>query len=186
MDDDNQFFAGPGTKFRMECDSVWMTTVVSALVWGIGLLLVVFLAAARGLLSVAFIAYAVIGFSAYMLIDYLWWIKRGIRVVEVDAGGINLYRGKRLLLTRIEGGQITGVNRFDKLGRVIVNIMLGGAVTRGPGVTLFSGPRLRITNDNFNNREFEQFVARAQKFAPDRAKKQGEQAHPPASPLPRI
>ncbi|MCX7995843.1 MAG: hypothetical protein N3A65_08780 [candidate division WOR-3 bacterium] len=101
----------------------------------------------------------------YMVIDFLIWEKKGIRVIEIDKNGISLYRGKEKKLTRVEKNQITDIDFFSKLGRRVINILTGGRKFKPfPGVTIFQGPRIRITDDAFNDSEFSIFVERLKSF----------------------
>jgi hypothetical protein len=104
----------------------------------------------------------------YMFIDYNRWIKKGIQIVSIDNDGLTVYRGQKLLQTRVDKKQITGINVFKKINRRIVNILLGGyADSSLPGVTLFSGPRIRITDDAFGNTEFAIFLDKLKELKPD-------------------
>lgn len=95
----------------------------------------------------------------YMFIDYKRWIKKGVQMVSIDNDGLTVYRGQKLLQNRVYKKQITGINVFKKINRRIVNILLGGyADSSIPGVTLFSGPRIRITDDAFSEAEFNIFI----------------------------
>lgn len=80
-------------------------------------------------------------------------------MVSIDNDGLTVYRGQKLLQNRVYKKQITGINVFKKINRRIVNILLGGyADSSIPGVTLFSGPRIRITDDAFSEAEFNIFI----------------------------
>jgi len=97
--------------------------------------------------------------AAYMAADYLIWQIRGIRRVIVDADGIIFFRGRQQKKTVILNRQITGVNVFEKTGRRVMNILTGGRADKLlPGVTIFSGSRIRLTDDAFNDREFGEFI----------------------------
>jgi len=99
-----------------------------------------------------------------MIGDYLVWKKKGIRVIEVDTQGINLYRGPQKRLERIEASQITDINFFKKVNRRIVTILTGGQMYRAPGVTLFKGSRVRIADDSFNDKQFSIFIELIKQF----------------------
>ena len=150
--------------FRMETSSGCLMAMINAIVLVIAILLGVLYGAARGIISPGYVCLVILVLTAYVSVDYWLWLTRGVRAVEVDRQGINIYRGKAMNLTRIAAEQISGINVFKKLPRIIVNIMTGGAEERLPGITLFSGPRVRITNDAFNDREFNEFVERIKKF----------------------
>jgi hypothetical protein len=103
-----------------------------------------------------------------MYIDYKRWMKKGIQMVSIDTDGLTVYRGRELIQTRVDKKQITGINVFKKLNRRIVNILLGGYADKSlPGVTLFSGPRIRITDDAFREAEFGIFIEKLQEIKPE-------------------
>ncbi|MFA5804770.1 MAG: hypothetical protein WC879_08995 [Melioribacteraceae bacterium] len=104
----------------------------------------------------------------YMYIDYKRWMKKGIQMVSIDKDGLTVYRGQELIQTRVDKKQITGINVFKKLNRRIVNILLGGyADSSFPGITLFSGPRIRITDDAFREAEFGIFIEKLRELKPE-------------------
>ncbi len=104
----------------------------------------------------------------YLFIDYIRWVKKGIQIVAIDKNGLTVYRGKELIQTRVDKKQITGINVFKKLNRRIVNILLGGyADSSLPGVTLFSGQRIRITDDAFRDAEFGIFIEKLRELRPE-------------------
>ena len=104
----------------------------------------------------------------YMYIDYKRWMKKGIQMVSIDKGGLTVYCGHKLVQTRVDKKQITRINIFKKFKRRIVNIMLGGyADSSLPGVTLFSGPRIRITDDAFREAEFGIFIKKLRELKPE-------------------
>ena len=102
----------------------------------------------------------------YMAMDYLVWRMRGIRRIEVYEDRIMIYRGKTEKSECILASTITNIDVFSKLNRHTVNIMLGGKIDKPlPGVTLFNGPRVRITDDAFDASEFKQFVIHVEKIS---------------------
>ena len=103
---------------------------------------------------------------AYCFFDFKRWLRQGIQMVKIDEGGITIYRGSQMKATRIEKKNITDINVFKKLNRRIVNILLSGYVDSSiPGVAFFSGPKVKITNDAFNNNEFNVFIQKAEELA---------------------
>lgn len=97
--------------------------------------------------------------AVYMALDYLIWQNRGIRQIMIDDEGITIFRGRHNRKTRILNSQITGVDFFSKGSRRVVNILTGGRADKIiPGVTLFSGSRVRLTDDAFSDREFGEFI----------------------------
>lgn len=94
----------------------------------------------------------------YLAIDYSIWLNKGIHMIEIDKNGFTVYYGKEMIPSRIDKKQITGINYFKKLNRRIINILLGGITDNTfSGITLFSGPRIRITDEAFNEKEFRVF-----------------------------
>jgi uncharacterized membrane protein len=97
--------------------------------------------------------------AAYLAVDYLVWQARGIRWVMIDGEGMTIFRGRQNRKIRILNSQITGVDVFSKTGRRVVNILTGGRAEKlMPGVTVFSGSRIRLTDDAFSDREFSEFI----------------------------
>jgi hypothetical protein len=107
---------------------------------------------------------------AYMVADALVWHSRGVREVEVGSRGFKVRRG-----TTRPGdgdGDTEGWReyRFDQVSdfhvhargtRKSVQILLGEKVLKVPGIiTLYPGPKIWITNDAFDDREFEEFIQR--------------------------
>ncbi|MFH0992130.1 MAG: hypothetical protein V1799_19175 [bacterium] len=147
-------------NFRME-GSRKSLLIVNASGLMIGIVLIILLSIARQFAWSGFIILACTILFFYMLIDYILWEIRGIKLVEIDEEGVTFYRGIRKRKVRIEATQITGIDEFKKLHRKVVNILLGGEAEKVlPGVTIFAGPRLRITNDAFRDLEFNQFIER--------------------------
>ena len=147
---------GESGVFRLEAKWTYIVaTNIGAMVLGAVLLLLVTLA--RGLFSpVLYLCFCLV-LAFYMVGDVvLWWRRASGQSRSLMPG--SPFAGDRRRATWIPVSQITGVDVFSKLGRKVVNILTGGTVTRLPGVTLFSGPRIRVTSDAFNEGEFEAFV----------------------------
>lgn len=143
--------------FRMEASARSLRMVnCSAIFLGIFLLFVVLFF--RQIFTIGLFIFAACIIIIYMVGDYIIWQKNGIRVIEVDSQGINLYRGKAKRFERIEASQITDINVFKKVNRRIITILTGGQTYRAPGVTLFSGPKIRIADDSFNSEQFTIFI----------------------------
>ncbi len=145
--------------FRIEAKAKYMMyTNFGGIIFGI-LLLYILLSIRKSYSIILFIV-GIFIIVLYMVIDYLIWQKKGIRVIEIDANGINFYKGKDRKLFRVEKSQITEINFFSKLGRRVINIILiGGKVVHiTPWITLFFGPRIRFTDDAFNDNQFTNFV----------------------------
>jgi len=96
----------------------------------------------------------------YQSADFAVWYFAGLRRIEITDETLLLYKGKKMKITavRIEG--FKKIDLFRKINRVIINIMLedGQVHKEIPGVTLFSGKRIRVTNDRFDDKEFNMFI----------------------------
>ena len=140
-----------------------LTGNISGVIIGIFLLLLLLLF--RSLFTLAFFIIGIIILIIYMTVDYSIWKKKGIRKIEIDDSGLNLYRGANNIIERIEANQITVIDVFTKLNRKIVNIITDGKTDKSiPGVTFFSGSRVRITNDAFDDSVYSGFIERVQQF----------------------
>lgn len=129
--------------------------IVSTLIGGF-IFLILFL---RGLFS-PFLFLGVYAFVLiYMILDYIYWLKRGIKSIYLNNEGINLNYMSGSKEEFIPYSDVTDLNLFKKGARIIVNIMLGGKQNKIPaGITIFSGKRKRITNDSFKDEEFNNFI----------------------------
>jgi hypothetical protein len=135
----------------------FLTVNITAII--VGSIVVLGLLFLRRLFHPGLFVFTVIVLVLYMMIDYLLWLQRGIRRIELYDDRIVIYRGTREKSRCIQAGTITNIDVFSKLNRHVVNIMLGGKVDRPlPGVTLFSGPRVRITDDAFDEAQFQEFI----------------------------
>ncbi|MEO0238280.1 MAG: hypothetical protein ABIN35_08625 [candidate division WOR-3 bacterium] len=149
-----------GSFFAMGSDSLPMQLFVKVVVTTIVGFFIYNLLKIRLLYSrQAFIVIFII-FLIYMIIDHIIWETKGIRVVFLTDKGIFLKRGKKLKEEFIPYSDITGIDKFEKINRKIVNILLGGKANKYlfSQITIFSGKRLRITNDNFNDSVFDTFL----------------------------
>jgi len=149
--------------FRMEASSRSLL-LVNCLGIIVGAILLFILLLIRSLYSLGLFVVGIIIITKYMITDYSIWKKKGIRLIEIDSYGINLYRGKEKRLERIEASQITDINIFKKVNRRIVTILTGGQVFKAPGVTLFKGSCIRIADDSFNNEQFTFFIEKIKQF----------------------
>lgn len=98
----------------------------------------------------------------YFIFDTIQWKANGIQMVEVDKESIRVYRGDKMKLTTLRPSDIKDVDVFAKLNRRVLNIMMEGAKKRDiiPGfLAFFTGPRVRITNDAFDEDFFEVFIS---------------------------
>lgn len=95
----------------------------------------------------------------YMVIDFIVWRKTGIRMIFLNSEGMHIYSGQNEKEELIPYLSITNINLHKKGARKVMNILLGGSADRVvPGVTLFSGKRKRITNDAFDDNNFEHMI----------------------------
>ncbi|MGA2976404.1 MAG: hypothetical protein ABSF77_13925 [Spirochaetia bacterium] len=83
-----------------------------------------------------------LGFGA----DIGLWFLRGIRSVELADDAITFYKGRSLLMQRIERGSVTRLRIARRLGR------------RSAVLFLSSGSRVRITEDVFPREAFGRFL----------------------------
>lgn len=140
-----------------------LTTNIGGIIVGgfLFLLLLIF----RSLYTMAFFIIGMTIIILYMIIDYAIWKNRGIRKIEIDGNGLTIHRGAKNIMQRIDAAQITDIDVFSKLNRKVVNIMLGGKINKDiPGVTFFAGPRIRITNDAFDDLDFVKLIERISQF----------------------
>ncbi len=126
----------------------------------VGALLLLVLLLVRTIFSLALFIVGVGILTLYMSVDYMFWNRRGIRRINLEANGITLFRGRALIPVRLERNRVTRVDVFRKLNRVKVVIYTGGVSEKtAPGVTLFTGPRVLVTNDAFHDAEFGEFIS---------------------------
>ncbi len=155
------------STFRMIGSRTYQLVVNIAAMIG-GTFLISFLLVVRLIYSPFLFIVCIFILFLYLTIDYSIWLNKGIHMIEMDISSFTVYYGKEMIPARIDKRQITGINVFKKLNRRIVNIMLGGyADNTIPGVTLFSGPRIRITDEAFNESEFGIFVKLLYDMRPD-------------------
>ncbi len=96
----------------------------------------------------------------YMVGDFLIWLKIGIREIWINDREIIFLKGKNKEKILIDFKEIKEIDFFEKFGRRIINIMIedGKTIKLTPYITFFSGKRIRITDDAFNDKEFSAFV----------------------------
>ncbi|MGE3063814.1 MAG: hypothetical protein AB7T10_09335 [bacterium] len=96
---------------------------------------------------------------AYMVIDFFVWRKTGIRMIFLNSEGMHIYSGQNEKEEFIPYSSMTNINLHKKGARKVMNILLGGSADRVvPGATLFSGKRKKITNDAFNDKNYEHLI----------------------------
>ncbi len=153
--------------FRMTGSRTYQLIVNIAAIIG-GTFLMFILMTARLIFTPVLFITGIFILFIYLAVDYSIWFSRGIHMVEIDNNGFTVYYGKEMIPARIDKKQITGINYFKKFNRRIVNVLLGGNSDNSiPGVTLFSGPRIRITDEAFNEAEFRVFVKLIYNLKPD-------------------
>jgi len=151
-------------KFRMEGSkgSVLVMNISGVI---LGMILGFFLLSVRLIFSPILFIVLVVVLISYMSWDYFNWRRNGVRALELDDNGIDLYKGEEKKLTRIEAKDITGMNISNKLGRRVVTIFTGGSAVKPlPGITFFTGPRIRVPEDAFDPKEFGVFIEKIRKF----------------------
>ncbi len=142
--------------------NILMVNIFGIITGSILLLIMMFL---RNIYMIGLLLFGISVLIIYMVSDYLIWVKKGIRKIEIDENGINFYFGKENRLVRVEKQEIKDVDIFSKLNRRILNIVLqGGNVLRLPGMTFFSGDRIRIPEDAFNEKEFTELLRHFENF----------------------
>jgi len=101
----------------------------------------------------------------YVFMDLVVWLNRGVRSIEVTPGGLTARLARQAQSMRVERNEISGVYVSRFLDRTTVTILLRGATVRTLlGMRQYSGPRIRLTNEPFDRREFQEFVRRATKL----------------------
>lgn len=113
----------------------------------------------RGLLTV-FSGLLMAGLALlYVIIDYQYWIHRGVRKIELDAEHLTLWSGRGPAMQQVSRERISAIGVYRKISLVRVVFFLGGGPLKViPGFTYFTGPRIIITNEYFDTRDFEKFL----------------------------
>jgi hypothetical protein len=108
-----------------------------------------------------FLLLLLIPLYVYVFWDMVLWLMRGVRSVELDAGGMIITRARNQIPVRINSDQITAVYVSKSLDRSTVNVLLQGCrVTTVLGFRWYSGPRVRLTVEPFDRQEFSEFARR--------------------------
>lgn len=156
----NTKFTGLGEDFHFEIETASKYLIYTNIGGFLGGILLLFLLSSlKRISNIYLFIVGIIIIFLYMFIDYIKWQESGIRKIEIEGNSIKVYRGKNKNLTTIPIEKITGIDIFSKLGRRIINIMIGGTILKPiSGITLFSGPRIRITDDYFKDTDFDKFV----------------------------
>jgi hypothetical protein len=97
--------------------------------------------------------------AVYFSWDYRRWQKNGIWRLDLTEKGVWIFQNHQPQPLWLPWENITGIDIFHKINRYILTILTGGTRDQEfPGVTLFSGSRLRVPNDAFSDQEYHQFV----------------------------
>jgi hypothetical protein len=97
--------------------------------------------------------------AVYFIWDYRRWQKNGIWRLDLTEKGLWIFQNHQPHPLWLPWENITGIDLFQKINRYILTILTGGSRDQVlPGVTLFSGSRLRVPNDAFSDQEYRQFV----------------------------
>lgn len=147
-----------GPSFVMSASARSMITVNAA---GIvtGVVLLALLLFIRTIFALTVFVAGSLLLVGYMIADFLISRKRGIRSVEVDHRGITVTRGSSRTRSFIERARVSEIGVYRKIGRCVVVVFLGGKPQNmAPGVTLFTGERLRLANDAFDDGDFARFL----------------------------
>ncbi|HTP12273.1 MAG TPA: hypothetical protein VMM37_01545 [Bacteroidota bacterium] len=97
----------------------------------------------------------------YVFWDLVQWLIGGVRTVELDSGGLTVTRVGSTAPVRVRADEITAVYVTKSFDRITVRVMLrGSSVTSTLGIRRYSGPRIRITVEPFDRKEFAEFAER--------------------------
>lgn len=89
------------------------------------------------------------------------WLRRGIRIVEIDSSGLTIHRARDQEPTRIEIHQMGDVQIGRSMDGTVVTILLKGASSRRfLWMTFYSGPRIQIKEQMFDKQDFSELVRR--------------------------
>ncbi|TXT42877.1 MAG: hypothetical protein FD137_2009 [Spirochaetes bacterium] len=113
---------------------------------------------------------------AYMILDALVWKRRGVREVEVTSLAFKIRRGAELWQD-FSFDQVSDFHVHVRGSRKSVQILLGEKVLKVPGIiTLYPGPKIWITNDAFDDGEFDEFIRRMRRGMEDAHRRDGSQS----------
>ncbi len=100
-----------------------------------------------------FIVYFV--FLLYLFADIMYWIYNGIQEIRLYDTFFEISRGKKHKIIRVQYSEITDINVRSRMTRVSLQILLGQKTVRIPGIyTYYPGKKIWITNDAYNDNEF--------------------------------
>ncbi|HEY9054583.1 MAG TPA: hypothetical protein VIO60_07165 [Rectinemataceae bacterium] len=93
--------------------------------------------------------------ALWLMGDIALWELRGVRSVRVDGEGLEVRRGRKGVPQRIEAERISEICLHQRGPRRSLQILLGSKALRIPGfLTLYPGPKLWLTDDSFDHKEF--------------------------------
>lgn len=142
--------------------------LVSIIAMIVGIILLFFLLMLRLIYNPFIFILGTFTLFIYLYVDYKIWMKNGIRIVSINRNCLTIYRGHRLIQTIVDKKQIIRIDVFKKLNRQIVNILLNGYADKSlPGVSFFSRPQIRITDDAFSEAEFGIFIEKLHELKPE-------------------
>ena len=113
----------------------------------LGLLLLLLASRLPSFLSPLALAILIAGLAVWFGLHIVLWLFSGIRSVEISAGVLIVYRGRRLEADRIERRSLSEIRIRRRLGRRTVTLLHS------------SGKRTRISEDAFAAEAFSQFLA---------------------------
>ena len=103
----------------------------------------------------------VIPFYAFLFWESAAWLRRGVRIVEIDPSGLTIHRAGDQGPTRIEMHQMGDVHIGRSLDGTVITILLKGASSRRfLWMTFYSGPRIQIKEQMFDKKNYLELVRR--------------------------
>jgi len=97
----------------------------------------------------------------YVFRDLVQWLIGGVRTLELDSEGLTLTRIGNPSPVRVKSEEIAAVFVTKSFDRITVRVMLSGSrVSSTLGIRRYSGPRIRITVEPFDRKEFAEFAER--------------------------
>jgi len=104
-----------------------------------------------------FFAYPIL--AIWMFGDAVVWQQKGVHELHISKEGIKVFRGISRRESFVLPEQITDLHVHQRMNRKSLNIMLEQQVQRIPGVfTYYPGKRIHLTNDAFNDKEFDRAI----------------------------
>ena len=117
----------------------------------------------RGALGAFFPLWAVI--ILWLAGDWFLWRRRGLRELKIDGSRIEIVRGKTGISETMDISAVSEIWLHERGGRKSLQLLMGGRAFRIPGVlTLYPFPKLRLTNDSFDDAEFDELIDRLERL----------------------